>query len=1845
MKKLLSFLLALALVVVPFGSFSYAEAVSYADVTLTSTDGWNTHVDNENGNWVLYLNTSGYTSNDWGYKYEGFTYEIGGVEKTTSQVSSATNNKLYCTIPLSDIPADNGTVFTIKAGNYDAESGTSEGLHITEDLQIVTVDSRLVHTKVIEPATVEPFNHSANSFYFSTKDARGNAITTGYESWTNFLSPAWCDGTRVDSGDWTNVYSGVLIDGAPMNYWDAHFKNNDAGIFYIDGLNAVNGTTITVKGLFASSTQADWSLVGNFFLPEMRFTYDGSVWTYTDPNAETIVEENRSLSLLYANDDNKYGTSGGIFLTGDDTIEGDTSWGTFIPFDEGENNGVFLNGTKTNVQMKKISEHDWYVCLSDASVTAQEGDVVTVKGAITYKNKTAVFNAVSFVFDGTTWAAYTASENCTFEQFYINDTDQFGTQNGIYLTGTDSLEHDETWGTFLSFDEGEENGVFLNGTKTSVPMKKFTATNWYVCLSDASIAAQAGDEVTVKGAITYKGMTSVFEAITLIFDGTTWNLGEDPSVETGRTLSLDVQVANPEKGIWLVGNDSLPALGWDKNVNAQAGSDNGVFVNGTRTDVFMKKHESNKWYVCLSDLGIIAQANDQVVIKGIFVYENTKISFNEVKFVFDGTTWKEVEDESTISLDFVDLLAISKYNVATNKWEIYLSTTKALPGADEVTTFDVAMNIGGVDTTVTAHKSSQQHAFAFEIDGTVIPQNPEQEVTLTIEAGKYNVVGEDAKIKLTSDTTIYFANGEVSLVSSDIDIKEKDITFTIDRTMQGGGTKNGIYLTATDNVPFDATWGTNTTAYEGKANGVFLNGVKTSVFLKKYESNKYYVCLSDVNVVPQEGDVVVIKGVFKTNDYLSSYKEYALTFKDGSWVDGTEVETKFTTVTITGYDTSISRYNDALNRYELFFTTKEKLPGNVDQIFNSITVDINGKEYIIPCYHSGHKDTFLVIIESDKIKKNETAKITFSGKAKSDDLSIGLDVQKFTLYVNKYGQSLDGYPKAVKVKEKNVKLTLDTATFGWTGGTESGINLLTSDKFPIDNTWATPIRAIAYDENSGVFYNGTKIDAVFKKHADGLIYLDIAMGGVFAKDKDKITIKGTFAVDGYGVSYKEQSFYYNGQNWATTYKKPIPKTTVKLNPVTVTETSGFNAERKAWDVYVQVDDEIPGGHDYEYKTLSYVVNGKTYEANVYRVNDTLVFFVPETVVPKDAKDGTAITLKAGTASDNYNIYDIKLTKDITAYIYRKDITAVKPTENTQYLDITIPGLIRTWKFNEEYREWQLFFIVEEEFDVEDGTKYYDLPVKVNGKSYEEINVFRSGECLYISIPESALPANAKSATLTIGKGSTAVGNAGWNGIRLKNEVNAYMYDGVWNNVEFKKDEVTELRIEHINFTSYNQDAKRWDLYVNVNTEIPGSNWFEYFEGVTVYLNGKEFTTFANKAEYPGDKLLYISLDEATFGVFKEGDKIHIPGDVTYSCGGYKIKNTRDFYLVYENGMWFEYYEGDGKAPKVQDTIWENGRIEGYIPVQEEQGIMFVNVAPTNIIKSVEDMKDVAYTFDVTKMMAYNEELPTNSMVLRGKPLAEGMAVSETALYGYNISFSYIELTEAHVPNNPELWGTHSQEIEVWKNGINYQLLDQYRMFYNWQKTDHPFFEYNEKYTYKVSIHNVTEDVVMISVHCNDKLIMQVVDHGTEDPKDPVYNAGEFQIYASCPQYFYSPEVELEQVMASVTECYIGEQVRVSATYPAILEGSEYTVEGEGATIKDGVFKATQEGTYTVTGKFNGKDKGSVQIKVTKKPVKVPIRGEKETNAFPVIPVVGGGAVVLAGIVLLIILLKKKKTKV
>jgi len=94
------------------------------------------------------------------------------------------------------------------------------------------------------------------------------------------------------------------------------------------------------------------------------------------------------------------------------------------------------------------------------------------------------------------------------------------------------------------------------------------------------------------------------------------------------------------------------------------------------------------------------------------------------------------------------LLNSSKYNKTTKKWEIYLSTTKALPGADEVTAFNVLMKIGNINKTIKCKKSSKQHSFFFEIDSSLIPYKPSKEVVLTILGENMRLLTEKKESRL-----------------------------------------------------------------------------------------------------------------------------------------------------------------------------------------------------------------------------------------------------------------------------------------------------------------------------------------------------------------------------------------------------------------------------------------------------------------------------------------------------------------------------------------------------------------------------------------------------------------------------------------------------------------------------------------------------------------------------------------------------------------------------------------------------------------------------------------------------------------------------------------------------------------------------------------------------------------------------------------------------------------------------------------------------------------------------------------------------------------------------------------
>ena len=1008
MKKVLAFFLTFALLLVPFSTLSMAES-SYTDVTLTGTDGWNTSVNGDN--WILYLTTNGYESDDWSYKYYGFTYEYNGVTRTTDLVSSVDGNRLYCTIPTSVVPATDGVSFTIKAGKYEPEAGTAVGLNILNDFTVVSVDGRLVGTQVIYANNVETFNPTANSFYFSLKDSLGNGIRTGVESWGNFLSPSYCDGTRIATEGWTNTYSGVFVDGTPLNCWDAHFKNTGVGEFYIDGLNATVGTKVTVKGHFVSSTQANWTTVGNFFLKELIFTYDGEKWNFsrnyeyanitlagTDGWNTSVSGDNWVLYLTtngYKSDDWSYkyqgftyeyngvtgtttqvssvdgnrlyctiptsavpatdgisftikagkynpdaaGTVYGLNITDDFTVvsvdgrlvgtqviyannvetfnptansfyfslkdslgngirTGVESWGNFLSpsycdgtriATEGWTNtysGVFVDGTPLNcwdAHFKNTGVGEFYIDGLNATV----GTKVTVKGhfvSSTQAEWTTVGNfflkKLTFTYDGSAWSVEKETIYIDYQGTPVFD-EKNGTQ-GFYFTSEDTAPYDaQNWSFTYHPAEDEESGVFLNGEKTSVFLKKVDSGRWYVCLSDANVVPVNDDEITIAGTFIYGEHRITFDELVYVYQDSST---EPVSTYTGTPVLSEIDNYGNASGFYFTSEDGAPYdAGWSLTYRPDDNDTSGVFVNGTKTSIFLKKVDTNLWYVCVSDAHVTLNYGDVVTVKGNFISGDDAVTFNETSFEYNGKHFGEGQFTAT---DFtITGLAYSdiSYNTNNNCWNMYFTLSNNIPGDVDATYFPyLTYEIDGTEYTTHWFKSSVAH----NVNGEdiynlyiAIPQLPatlDKEYLVTVKAcasqGRQtgtNTARADG-IRLTEDYQFVLGSHYSAYAP------------TVDYLMANGGDANGIYLSSSDDFPTTG-WDYSLTKNSADS-GVFVNGESTDVFLKKYDDNKYYVCLSDEGITAQEGTIVMLKGTFtiKNLNYVK-FQAAKYIYTGGQW--------------------------------------------------------------------------------------------------------------------------------------------------------------------------------------------------------------------------------------------------------------------------------------------------------------------------------------------------------------------------------------------------------------------------------------------------------------------------------------------------------------------------------------------------------------------------------------------------------------------------------------------------------------------------------------------------------------------------------------------------------------------------------------------------------------------------------------------------------------------------------------------------------------------------------------------------------------------------------------------------
>ena len=1467
--------------------------------------------------------------------------------------------------------------------------------------------------------------------------------------------------------------------------------------------------------------------------------------------------------------------------------------------------------------------------------------IIMVVGMVNMPAKAETTYSGKLSIEGTGWFA---TQNTTSVSFYAHGTDSYLSSEGEnWVSDARKMQAPDS-----------DSGVFVGDVKqTGGMLNKIIGTSgdFTNIYQITGIAANAGDIITIKGTFkTLDGAAKVtFAESKFKWTGSSW---EDVSVKkySGKLTKAGAEgdgAYDSNNWFTLLGTDEyIPANNDNaKKFKAVDNADSGIFV-GTTESLGEKQPGGivKKYFAALNFYNVesipTAEAGTVITIKGTFYSLDglTEITFAESKFQYDGTKWvdyiKTTNYEGTLSLEGTGI----DYQNAAN---MYLKGSDAyLNGNDEEAWEGADRRMHAIDDAgsgIFVEETKQPNGTLIKLKGT--SNLYWAEGFGTAEAGtiltiKGTFVTEDGKVKITfSELKIQYDGTKWVNYVEPILPDEEDRSLTLDTATNGGGDANGIFMMTDDGFSVDTTWSQAILADVEEHSGVFLNDTKIPAKLFKYDNGKLYVGLADAGVQAKDKDKIVVKGIFVLDDYRVSYQEMTLYYNGQVWAT-TYVEpirTEYTDIRLNGLHEA-SQYRAADHRWDLYFTTKGTLPGEVDKIrFKNIKVTVNGEEHTTGAFHA-FDGTFFVVLEDTilpaALTKN-TKVIIKAGTYDSDDVAKGIRiVEDYVLYANKYGISDEGFLKPVVPVQTNVKLRIDREILY--GGDKNGMYLLTKDKFPVDTTWKESIRAVSYDENSGVFLNGKKVDAIVKKFEDGKIYVALADAGVQAKDKDKLEIKGIFALDDYAVSYASHTFYYNGKTWNTTYFEQKEEYT-NVSGVHVSEVSWHDDKAGRWNIYIDVDTKLPGEIDkISFEGLEVTVDGKKVENSTVWHSHEGKLYVPisDEYLPKDAKNGIKIVVKAGKAMGSDRVHGIVWMKDFTFYTFMGALTDEKPTKNTKYLEVADISLFKTSTYREEWEVWQVFIAISEPFETKPETIFYKLPIAINGKTYF-VNATQSGTNLCFDITKDMISPHAKYGVLTIKAGATAIANAGKNGVRIHDTLTVYLFNRTWSEKQYTDVTMTDCKITGVQDSTFvtNEDGHSYtNVYVWMDTKMPGTPWYEAYL-VPVLYNGQEVTVQMERVVSMFGRLMYFGLT----GTPKEGDIVTFKANTKAVAGGLGFTIKNDYSLIYKNGLWSEYVKSKVKAPADDKSLWEVARFDSeFIPYTKNGVVTYSNTDRYNVIQSMEPMKDYTLSFTARKLEDNNEALPNFTLMLRANAIDEKTPISKTGLYGYILSFQYGQLS-------------------LFKNNENWELIDTYRLSYEPLEKDEKFFEFGVDYEYEVSIYNVTETCVCITFSVNGVEQIRYYDHASDDPKDPVVNAGEFRIYADCTTSILDDVARTDAILVSADTCETNKGVYVAASYPYVANDTELTVDGASATIEDGVFKATKPGTYTISGTYKGEPIASTTIVVTEAEKKDDVQDDVIYEEiivinWPVVIALAACAVAVIAVVTVLIVKKRKKTK-
>ena len=199
-----------------------------------------------------------------------------------------------------------------------------------------------------------------------------------------------------------------------------------------------------------------------------------------------------------------------------------------------------------------------------------------------------------------------------------------------------------------------------------------------------------------------------------------------------------------------------------------------------------------------------------------------------------------------------------------------------------------------------------------------------------------------------------------------------------------------------------------------------------------------------------------------------------------------------------------------------------------------------------------------------------------------------------------------------------------------------------------------------YFHGPDVIVGGTSFDIGLQKTGANQVgvYLTSEQVTIPVADGTTITIKaGTYeGTDGSAIKITEDySIEFDSSLGSQGWDQWKPHEEIQYDDVTIKalKVKDFNTDSVRWNVYVDVTGAIPGtAWDGQFTGLKYKINEQEYsvEAAYKDDEDTIFFYIPESILPKDFTGNKTIVVEAGYGlHSTAGVKGIRLTEDFTIY--------------------------------------------------------------------------------------------------------------------------------------------------------------------------------------------------------------------------------------------------------------------------------------------------------------------------------------------------------------------------------------------------------------------------------------------------------------------------------------------------------------------------------------------------------------------------------------------------------------------